>query len=142
MITGSSSADAAILVVDALEGIKDQTRRHGYLLHLIGIDSIVVLFNKMDLIDYDKARYTTLLKELENFLGKLGIGVTHFVPISAKQGENISIRSSKLDWFNGPTLLEAIDHLRSPRASSEIPLRFSVQDVYRFEDKKDHCRQS
>jgi bifunctional enzyme CysN/CysC len=136
MITGAASADAAVLLVDALEGLKEQTRRHCFLLSLLGLRQIVVAVNKMDLVDYKKDVFESIRTELGAFLAKLGVEPAHFVPISAKFGEGLLRQSDRMKWYHGPTLLECLEKFRANPPASGGPLRLSVQDVYRFDARR------
>jgi bifunctional enzyme CysN/CysC len=137
MITGASSADAAVLVIAANEGVQEQSRRHAYLLSLLGIRQIVVVVNKMDLTDYSEKRFQEIEAEYRAFLSQLGLEARAFVPASAKQGENIARKSTgKMKWDDGPTVLDAFDRLEAPKAPTDLPLRFCVQDVYRFDERR------
>ncbi len=136
MITGAANADAAILVIAANEGVREQSRRHAYLLSLLGIRQIIVVVNKMDLAKYDGARFAEIEKEYRKFLGGLDLTPRFFIPASAKQGENVARRGEAMDWYKGPTLLEAFDQLEGEKLSTELPLRFSVQDIYRFDERR------
>ena len=136
MITGAASADAAILIVDAKEGLREQTRRHGFLLSLLGMKQVVVAVNKMDLVGYDQATYERIKAELAEFLGKLNVSPAFFVPIAAKHGEGLTSRSDKLAWYKGPALIEALSEFRSTPAVTDAPLRFTVQDIYRFDSRR------
>jgi bifunctional enzyme CysN/CysC len=138
MITGAAQADAAVLVVDGRDGIQEQTRRHAYLLHLLGIQQIIVVINKMDLVDYSQARFQEVAAAVREYLGDLGIDLQHtmMIPVAARDGENIVIRPKRMPWFTGMTLAAALDELQSPVTSLELPLRFPVQDVYKFDDRR------
>jgi bifunctional enzyme CysN/CysC len=147
MITGASRADAAVLVIAANEGVREQSRRHAYLLTLLGIKQLIVVINKMDLADFSEARFTEIEKEYRAFLGELGLEARVFVPASAKSGENVVITSSpsdesvhvadkKMKWFSGPSVLDALDLFEPQASETELPLRFCVQDVYRFDDRR------
>jgi bifunctional enzyme CysN/CysC len=136
MITGAASADAAVLLVDALEGLREQTRRHCFLLSLLGLRQIVVAVNKMDLVDYRPEVFEAIRKELGEFLGKLGVEPAHFIPISAKHGEGLLKGSARMPWYHGPTLLEVLERFRANPPASGGPLRLSVQDVYRFDARR------
>ncbi len=136
MITGAASADAAILMVDASEGLREQTRRHGYLLSLLGLKQVVVAVNKMDLIDYDEKIFARIRTELTEFLGKLNVQPAHFVPIAAKHGEGILRTSAHTLWHRGPALLEALDQFRATPPIEGAPLRLTVQDIYRFDARR------
>ena len=136
MITGAASAEAAILLVDAQEGLREQTRRHCYLLSLLGLRQIVVAVNKMDLVDYRPAVYEAIRAELGAFLAKLGVEPAHFVPIAAKYGEGLLRPSEKMAWYRGPTLIEALEKFRGRPSAEGGPLRLCVQDVYRFDARR------
>ncbi|MCG8596108.1 MAG: adenylyl-sulfate kinase [Kiloniellales bacterium] len=136
MISGAANAEAAILVVDAGEGVQEQTKRHGYLLYLLGIRQVTVAVNKMDLIDYDRQRFATVTGEVTDYLGKLGIKPKFIVPISAREGDNIAKPSARMPWYDGPTVLESLDRLQSTSAPVDQPLRFPVQDIYKFDDRR------
>ena len=136
MITGASRADAAILVIAANEGVREQSRRHAYLLSLLGIRQLLVVVNKMDLADFSEARFGEIEKEYRQFLGGLGLEPRAFIPAAAKPGENVATRSAKMKWYNGGSVLEAFDLLPAQEAEVDLPLRFCVQDVYRFDQRR------
>jgi bifunctional enzyme CysN/CysC len=138
MVTGAASADAAILVVDAHEGIQEQTRRHAYLLHILGIRKIVALVNKMDLVGYREARFAAVRRDLLAYLGALGLAAEDIpvVPISARQGDGIAAPSSEMPWYEGPTALAALDALPDPAAILDLPLRLPIQDIYKFDERR------
>jgi bifunctional enzyme CysN/CysC len=136
MITGAASADAAILIVDAKEGLREQTRRHGFLLSLLGLRQIVVAVNKMDLVGYDQKVFERIRAELGEFLGRLNAAPSYFVPISAKHGEGLIRISDHLQWYHGPTLLDALEQFRATPPVQGAPLRLSVQDIYRFDARR------
>jgi bifunctional enzyme CysN/CysC len=136
MVTGAAQADAAILVVDAAQGLAEQTRRHAYLLHLLGLRQVAVAVNKIDLIDHDAARFQAVADSVRGYLASIGIQAAAIVPLSAKQGDNIAERSSKLPWYQGPTLLEALDAFPDRQAAVDQMLRLPIQDLYRVDDKR------
>ncbi len=136
MITGAAQADAALLIVDAADGIRDQTRRHIHILHLLGIRQLVVVINKMDRVGWDHARFRALESELIAHLEPLGLAPLAVVPISARQGDNIAARSPQLAWHAGPTVLAALDVLVPAQPAAALPLRLPVQAVYRFDDRR------
>jgi sulfate adenylyltransferase subunit 1 (EFTu-like GTPase family) len=129
MITGSSQAEAAILIIDSFEGVRDQTKRHAYILGMLGLKQICVLLNKIDLVDYSKGKFEALKGEITDFLGRLNIRPTFVLPISAIHGDNVAIPSEKISWFDGPTVLEALDTFEELKIA-EKPLRFPIQDIY------------
>ncbi|HME89719.1 MAG TPA: adenylyl-sulfate kinase [Chthoniobacterales bacterium] len=136
MITGASRADAAVLVIAANEGVREQSRRHAYLLSMLGIRQLIVVVNKMDLADFLEKKFTEIEKEYRKFLGDLGLEARVFVPASAKDGDNAAIRSKKMKWYRGPSVLEALALLEPQKQDVDLPLRFCVQDVYRFDDRR------
>ncbi len=137
MITGAANADAALLVIAANEGVREQSRRHAYLLSLLGVKQIVVVVNKMDLAGYSKDLFREIEREYRAFLATLGMEPRLFVPASAKQGENVARPADAvMPWYSGPTVLQALDQLDGSRTAHEQPLRFCVQDVYRFDERR------
>jgi bifunctional enzyme CysN/CysC len=136
MITGAANAEAALLLIDANEGIQEQSRRHGYILNLLGIRQIAVLVNKMDLQDYSQARFEQIERDYRAFLKTIGVEPKIFIPISAKQGDNIATRSNKMPWWPGPTVLSTLDEFKVAGSPDNQPLRFPVQDVYRFDERR------
>jgi small GTP-binding protein len=131
MITGTSQAEAAVLIVDASEGVLEQTRRHAYLIHLLGLKKLVVVINKMDLVGYSEKRYIEVKDELARFLGGLSLEPLYTIPVSAREGENVSVRSRKMQWHRGGCFLKALDSLKQKKLlHNKLPLRFPVQDVY------------
>lgn len=136
MITGASQADGAVLIIDALEGVRDQTRRHGYLLHLLGVKQVAVVVNKMDRVDFSAARFKEISDEISAHLVGLGVTPTAVIPISARDGDGVAERTSRIDWYQGPTVVEALDALTPARALDELPLRLPVQAIYKFDDRR------
>jgi bifunctional enzyme CysN/CysC len=136
MITGASTADAAVLLIDANEGIQEQSKRHAYLLSLLGIGQIVVAVNKMDLVGFRRERFERVRSDYLEFLSKLGIVPQHFVPISAKLGLNITQVSPELSWHKGPAILEALEAFEISATPEGLPLRLAIQDVYRFDERR------
>ncbi|MEY2541620.1 MAG: bifunctional enzyme CysN/CysC [Verrucomicrobiota bacterium] len=136
MITGASNADAAVLVIAASEGVREQSRRHAYLLSLLGIKQVIVLVNKMDLVDFSEKRFQEIEREYRKFLVDLGLEAREFIPASAKTGENVAEKSKHLKWHRGPTVLEALDATEPTPSPVDLPLRFCVQDIYRFDDRR------
>jgi bifunctional enzyme CysN/CysC len=136
MITGAASAEAALLLIDAQEGIQENSRRHGYLLHFLGIHQVAVLVNKMDLVNYSQERFESIEREYRAFLKSIGVEARVFVPIVARDGDNIAAPSAKMNWWTGPTVLNVLDQFRTAEPPTHLPLRFSVQDVYRFDERR------
>ena len=140
MITGASRAEAALLVIDANEGIQENSRRHGYMLSVLGISQIVVLVNKMDLVNYDENIYNNIVAEYSDFLNKINIKPEAFIPVSAMEGDNIAEKSSNMTWFNGMSALEALDNFKDVKLPDALPFRMPVQDVYKFTASGDDRR--
>ena len=109
MITGAAASDAALLLIDAEEGIREQSRRHGYLLHLLGVRQVMVVVNKMDLVDYDRDRFEAIEQDYRAYLSEIGVTPLNFIPVSARQGDNIATGSEAMAWYQGPTILQALD---------------------------------
>ncbi len=140
MVTGAAAADEAILLIDAKEGLKEQTRRHGLLLSLLGVARVIVAVNKMDLVGWKEDRFRDLEKQIREYLGGLKISPREVIPISAREGSHVKNADAKnLGWYRGPTLLQALmggDQASSDRSAAQGPLRFVVQDVYRFDQRR------
>jgi bifunctional enzyme CysN/CysC len=135
MITGASQAEAALLVVDAEEGVREQTRRHSYLLSLLGLRQLLVVINKMDRVGFSQHRFDEVCDELQAFLGGIHTESVFLVPVSAKLGDNVAERSSNMAWYEGPTIIEALDQFEPLQPESK-PFRFSVQGIYASGDKQ------
>jgi len=136
MITGASSANIAILIVDVNEGIKEQTKKHAYLLKLLGIDEVIVLFNKMDKIHFDKKKFLKVFNQLTEFLKKINVSIVSSIPISAKYGDNIVIKSKKMIWYKDRVFVDVLDECKSNTSSSSEEFRMPVQDIYKVGDKR------
>jgi bifunctional enzyme CysN/CysC len=136
MITGASQADGAVLIIDALEGVRDQTRRHGYLLHLLGVKQVAVVVNKMDRVDFSAARFNDISAEISSHLIGLGVTPSAVIPISARDGDGVAGRTSRTSWYNGPTVVEALDALEPARPLEALALRLPVQAIYKFDDRR------
>ncbi|MBS0530171.1 MAG: adenylyl-sulfate kinase [Proteobacteria bacterium] len=136
MITGASQADGAVLIIDALEGVRDQTRRHGYLLHLLGVKQVAVVVNKMDRVDFGETRFNDIRDEISAHLTGLGVAPTTVIPISARDGDGVADRTARIGWYEGPTVVEAIDALQPARPLHELALRLPVQAIYKFDDRR------
>jgi bifunctional enzyme CysN/CysC len=137
MVTGAASASAAFLLIDSREGVQDQTRRHALLLSLLGVKQLIVLVNKMDLSDYAQSRYDAIVAEYTAFLATLHLKPNHFIPITARHGDNIATRdTTHMPWWHGPTVVEALDGFTDTAALDTKPLRLPLQDVYRWDDRR------
>ena len=131
MATGASTAQLAILMIDARHGVMTQTRRHSFIASLLGIRHIVVAINKMDLVDYSEARFNELKEDYLAFAGKLGLSDVRFVPISALEGDNVVSRSDNTPWFSGQPLMEILESVELARDKNLEHFRFPVQYVTR-----------
>ncbi|HET7424774.1 MAG TPA: GTP-binding protein, partial [Gemmatimonadales bacterium] len=140
MITGASRAEAALLVIDAAEGVQENSRRHGYMVSLLGLRQLAVVVNKMDLVKWDRAVYDRIVREYGAFLDQVGIKPSAFIPVSGRGGDNIADRSANLSWYHGPTVLDALDAFHTEPPPVERSFRMSVQDVYKFTKQGDDRR--
>lgn len=136
MISGAARAEAALLLIDALEGVKEQSKKHGYLLSLLGVRQFAVVVNKMDLVGYRQDVFDGIEKEYREFLGQFKAVPTQFIPVSAKLGDNIAHRSEQMSWYSGSTVLDTLGAFSKEAARSEQPLRLPVQDVYKFDARR------
>lgn len=131
MVTGSSTANAAIILVDARNGVMTQTRRHTHILGLLGIPHLIVAINKMDLVDFDEATFNNIKAELGEFCAKQGINDLICIPMSALNGDMVAVRGDNMPWYQGHTLLETLESLSVLDHIDEQPFRFPVQLVNR-----------
>ena len=139
MVTGASTANLAIILVDARNGLMEQTKRHAYIASLLQIPHLVVCINKMDLVDYSQDRFLELKKDFENEIAsKLDIKDVHFIPISAFKGDNVVNRSEKMTWYDGPTLMHTLEHVHIGSDKNMLDLRFPVQLVIRPNNDQFH----
>ncbi len=136
MVSGAARAEAALLVIDAHEGVREQSKKHGYLLSLLGIRQVAVIVNKMDLVGYRQDVFEAIEKEYRAFLAQLKVTPERFVPVSAKLGDNIAKPSAHMPWYSGPTVLETLGLFRKEASRERQPLRFPVQDVYKFDARR------
>lgn len=136
MISGASTAETALIMLDALEGIKEQFKRHSYIVSMLGIQNIIVVINKMDLIDWSEKEFNKLQTEVEKIYAGMKISASRIVPVSAFLGENLLSKSARLSWYSGPTLAEALIEVTGKQKIKKSDLRFSLQDVYKFDDKR------
>ncbi len=132
MITGTSQADAAVLVCAAKEGIQPQTKEHAFLAQVMGLKQLIVAFNKMDEVQFDEKKFNEVKEEMTKLLQSVGYKIENvkFIPISAFLGDNVAKKSEKMAWFKGPTLVDACDELVAPALPTDKPLRMPLQDVY------------
>jgi len=136
MITGASQAEAAVLIVDVAEGVKEQSKRHSYFLSLLGLNQVIVVLNKMDLADFSQQRFNTVKKDVEQWLKSIDIKPIIYIPISAIKGDNVTFKSEKMSWYDGPTFLESLDTLKNKQPPEDKSLLLPVQDVYKIDDKR------
>lgn len=138
MVTGASTANLAIILIDARHGIVEQTKRHSFIASLLGIPHIVFCINKMDLVDYSQDVYNKLVKDLEAFSAKLETKDVRFIPISALKGDNVVNRSKKMDWFEGATLMHTLETVHIASDHNHIDCRFPIQNVIRPQTTEHH----
>ncbi len=131
MVTGASTANLAIILVDARKGIQEQTNRHAFIASLLGIPHVVFCVNKMDLVDYDENVFKSIQSELEDFSSKLETRDLNFIPISALKGDNVVNRSTRMDWYQGTTLMYLLENIHIAGDLNHIDRRFPVQTVIR-----------
>lgn len=136
MVSGAANSEAALLIIDAKEGVKEQSKRHGYLLHLLGVSQIAVVVNKMDMVGYSQERFDAIEKEYREYLDEIGVKPTYIIPVSARDGDCIVGMSEHMPWYNGPSVIEALDHFKKAPALNDLPLRIPVQDVYKFDERR------
>ena len=140
MVTGASHAEAALLVIDAEEGVQENSRRHGYMISMLGITQMVVLVNKMDLVGYDQNVFNAIVSEYTEFLDGIGLTAKAFLPVSGMEGDAIAALSEKMTWYKGQTVLEALDNFEKEPPPTDKPFRMPVQDVYKFTKTGDKRR--
>ena len=140
MVTGASRAEAALLVVDAREGVQENSRRHATMLTMLGVRQVAVLVNKMDLVGWSQAPFDAIASEMRDFLARLQIQAAAFVPVSGREGANLVTRSAAMPWYAGPTVLDVLDGFAAPPAPAAAAFRLAVQDVYRFTNFGDDRR--
>ena len=136
MITGATQADAALVIIDATQGVREQSHRHGYLLHLLGIKTVAIVINKVDLIDYEEEQCRLVEEEYSSYLASLDIIATGFIPVSARHGDNITSKSPTTPWYKGPCLTQVLDSFPQPAPQENLPLRMITQDVYKFDQRR------
>ncbi len=136
MMTGASQADTSVLIIDAYEGLREQTKRHAFILSMMNLKRNIVVINKMDMVEYKEEVFNKIKSEINDFMDNVDIEPMFIIPISAREGDNISKLSSNMKWYNGYTFLEALDALPIEIGIEGKPLRFPVQDVYNINGKK------
>ncbi len=138
MVTGASTANAALILIDVRHGVIEQTKRHSYLASLLQIPHVIVCINKMDLIDYNEERYLEIISEYQDFAAKLDVQDFNFIPISALHGDNVVNRSNKMPWYEGPTLLYSLENIQVANDINHLDFRFPIQTVIRPHTKEQH----
>ncbi|MDX1470416.1 MAG: GTP-binding protein, partial [Flavobacteriaceae bacterium] len=136
MVTGASTANAAIILVDARHGVIEQTKRHSFIASLLHIPHVIVCINKMDLVDYSEEAYSKVIDQFEEFLSKLLIKDIRFIPISALDGDNVVNRSENMSWYQGAPLLHTLETLHISSDINKVDARFPVQTVLRPQNDK------
>ncbi len=131
MVTGASTAELAIILIDARKGVLTQSKRHGFLATLLRIPHLVVAINKMDLVDYDQATYNAIVKEYTEFSQKLNVQDITYIPLSALRGDNVVEKGDNLDWYDGPTLLHHLENVNVGASLNNVDFRYPVQYVIR-----------
>ena len=140
MISGAARAEAALLIIDADEGIQENSRRHGFMLGLLGITQVTVLVNKMDLVGYSQSVFDKLVVDYSEILKQSGVNPTSFIPVSAREGDLIVGQSDNLPWYTGPSVLDQLDAFTAEPAPTQQAFRMPVQDVYKFTEQGDSRR--
>ncbi|OGP92886.1 MAG: adenylyl-sulfate kinase [Deltaproteobacteria bacterium RBG_16_48_10] len=140
MVTGASRAEAALLVIDAHEGVQENSRRHGYMLSMLGIKQVAILVNKMDLMGYQEEDFQRIVEEYTQFLTHLNLDSSCYIPVSGLVGDNIASSSPRMSWYEGPTVLEILDRFNKESLPVDKPFRMAVQDVYKFTNFGDQRR--
>jgi sulfate adenylyltransferase subunit 1 len=138
MVTGASTANAALILIDARNGVIEQTKRHSYIASLLQIPHVLVCVNKMDLVNYEKGAFEKIKEQYKDFAAKLDIQDFKFIPISALKGDNVVNRSENMEWYNGPTLLHSLENIPVANDLNHIDFRFAVQTVLRPHTDEHH----
>jgi bifunctional enzyme CysN/CysC len=136
MVSGAAASDAALLVIDAKEGVKEQSKRHAYLLHLLGIKQVAVLINKMDAVGYSQHVFASIEQQYREYLKTIGVTPSFVIPVSAREGDHVTGTSTHMPWYKGPCVTSALDHFARAPVPNDLPLRFPVQDIYKFDDRR------
>lgn len=140
MVTGASRAEAALLVIDANEGIKENSKRHGHMVAMLGVKQVSVVVNKMDLVDYSEEVFNNIVNEYSEFLKEINIKPVSFIPVSAREGDNIVMNSQNTSWFNGKSVLNQLDGFKKlPHLANQV-FRMPVQNIYKFTKSDDDRR--
>ena len=136
MITGAANAAAALLVIDVVEGVRDQTHRHAYLLKLLSVQEVVVIVNKMDLVDHAQKPFEDVARQIRSYLEELDIQCQTVIPVTARDGDNLVVLSERMSWYRGSTVVKALEALSPASLLIDKPLRLPVQDIYHFDSRR------
>lgn len=136
MVTGASTANAALILIDARKGVVEQTKRHSFIASLLQVQHIIICINKMDLVDFSQARFEEIKDEYCDFASKLAIKDYEFIPISALNGDNVVNRSNEMPWYNGPTLMYSLENIQVANDINHLDMRFPIQTVIRPKSKE------
>lgn len=136
MITGATQASSAVLIIDAVEGVMQQTKRHSYILSLLGMKHLVVVVNKMDKVDYSEKNFTKIVKDVTEVFQQLNMHVEEFIPVSALYGDNVCNVSLNMPWYHGKPLLEVIEKIEPLQEKEDSAFILPIQDVYKQKDKR------
>ena len=136
MISGAAQADAGVVVIDVEEGIQEQSRRHCYLLRLLGLKEIIIVVNKMDLIEYSQRKFNHLKKQIVEYLSDIDLACKAVVPISARDGQGLIDLSEKMPWYTGANFIDTLDQLPEANSTNDLPTRLPIQDVYKFDERR------
>ena len=140
MITGASRAESALLVIDVDEGIRENSKRHGQMVSMLGVKQVTVLVNKMDLVNFSEEVFEKLKADYSDFLAQIKVKPVSFIPVSAREGDNIATLSERMPWYKGATVLQQLDRFTSDKQLQDKPFRFPVQDIYKFTRQNDDRR--
>ncbi|MFZ1291349.1 MAG: GTP-binding protein [Melioribacteraceae bacterium] len=140
MVSGAARAEAALLVIDASEGVQENSRRHGYMLSMLGIKQIAVIVNKMDLVKYEQSIFDKIVKEFQEFLNSIEVNSKTFIPVSGREGDGIAALTNNISWFKGQTILDVLDSFQKEKPINNKPFRMPVQSVYKFTNMGDDRR--
>jgi bifunctional enzyme CysN/CysC len=140
MVSGAARAEAALLLIDAHEGIKENSKRHGYMMRFLGIKNFAVCVNKMDLVNYDQKVFEKIKIDYKKFLAEIDLEPKSFIPVAAFHGDNMIGPSPKMPWYQGGSVLDVLDSFQKAAPSDQLPFRMPVQDIYKFTESGDERR--
>ena len=136
MMTGAAQANLSVVIVDAVEGVMQQTNRHLYILSVLNLKNIIIAVNKMDQVGYSQKRFEDVAVQVKNVLKKLNMKADYFIPISALDGDNVCYLSENMNWYKGPHLLEVMESIQPAKERHNLPAIMQVQDVYKNGEKR------